>query len=105
MLSTLQAPTTTARGMNPARLMSAPLPDLLATADAVLVESSIPDRGFLGAAHPRGDGWVLSMPKGRPDVERELVARYLLGRALGVDVVPLPGPLHEARCDGAVAGE
>lgn len=85
-----------ARVISPARLLSTPLPDLLAAADAVLVESSIRDRGFLGAAHPRGDGWVLSMPANRPKVERDLVARYLLGRALGVDVAPLPGPLYEA---------
>jgi hypothetical protein len=58
------------------RLLDAPLPDLLADLDAELVESSITDPGFIGALLELPDGsLVLSMPPGRPRLERDCVAR------------------------------
>lgn len=76
------------------RLMSVPLPVLLRETGAVLFESGIDDPRFLGGVVERGDGsFVLSMPAGRDGAERDLLARYLLGKAVGLDVGPLPEPL------------
>ncbi|MER5875498.1 hypothetical protein ABT119_06155 [Streptomyces sp. NPDC001910] len=74
------------------RLLDAPLPDLLADLDAELVESSITDPGFIGALVQREDGsLILSMPPGRPRLERDCVARAMLGRMVGLPLGRLPG--------------
>jgi hypothetical protein len=74
------------------RLLGAPLPDLLADLDAELVESSITDPTFIGALLQLTDGsLVLSMPPNRPRLERDSVARAMLGRAVGVPLGRLPG--------------
>jgi hypothetical protein len=81
------------RAMTTARLLDAPLPQLLADLDVELVESSITDPGFIGAVVQRRDGsLVLSMPPGRPRLERDSVARAMLGQAIGVPLSPLPDP-------------
>jgi hypothetical protein len=59
---------------------------------AELVESSITDEEFTGAAVVCGGSVLLSMPPGRPEWERDAVARALLGDALGVPLPPLPSP-------------
>jgi hypothetical protein len=74
------------------RLLDAPLPSLLADLGAELVESSITDSTFIGALLELPDGsLVLSMPSGRPRLERDCVARAMLGRAVGVPLGRLPG--------------
>jgi hypothetical protein len=74
------------------RLLDAPLPDLLADLAVELVESSITDPTFIGALLQLPDGsLVLSMPPGRPRLERDSVARAMLGRAVGVPLGRLPG--------------
>lgn len=79
------------RGLSPARLMGAPLPQLLTEADAVIYDSSITDEPFFGAAIQRKDGHIaLAMPPGRDAIERDSVARMLLGKMLHVELAPLP---------------
>jgi len=78
--------------VTPARLLYAPLDDLLLELDVKLHLSSITDPGFVGALVQRRDGsLVLSMPPGRPRLERDCVARAMLGRAVGVPLGRLPG--------------
>ncbi|MFD9464335.1 hypothetical protein [Streptomyces sp. NPDC060027] len=71
--------------------MGAPLDDLLLELDVELHLSSIADPTFVGALVQREDGsLVLSMPQGRPRLERDCVARAMLGRAVGVPLGRLP---------------
>ncbi|MFC8009127.1 hypothetical protein [Streptomyces cinereoruber] len=63
------------------RLLSAPLPELLASSNAEIVDSSIQDAGFYGAAVHRRDGGIsLHLPKGRSAAERDVMVRQLVGR-------------------------
>lgn len=77
---------------SPQRLLDVPLAELLAELDVTLEESSITDPSFTGAAVVTRDRLILSMRTGQPDTERDVVARALLGRALGVPLSPLPEP-------------
>ncbi|WP_442803631.1 hypothetical protein OG411_29870 [Streptomyces pseudogriseolus] len=78
-------------------LLDTPLPHLLAAFDVELVESSITDRGFFGALVERRDGgWVLSMPVGRPELERDTAARMLLGEVFGLSLSPVPDQIEVA---------
>ncbi|MFZ4150486.1 hypothetical protein [Streptomyces pseudogriseolus] len=78
-------------------LLDTPLPQLLAAFDVELVESSISARGFFGALVERRDGgWVLSMPVGRPELERDTAARMLLGEVFGLSLSPVPDRLEVA---------
>ncbi|MFD6490307.1 hypothetical protein [Streptomyces sp. NPDC060188] len=72
--------------------MDTPLPQLLAELDVELVESEITERGFTGYAHREGGRLLLAMRPGQPALERDCVARALIGRALGVTMPPLPAP-------------
>lgn len=70
-------------------LTTAPLPELLEAANARIIDSEITDEWFFGAALQRKDGRIfLTMPTGRPDWERDAIARDLLARMLRVT---LPG--------------
>lgn len=81
--------------LSPARLMGAPLPQLLTEADAEIYDSSITDAKFFGCAIERKDGHIaLAMPSGRDVVERDTVARILLGKVLGIPMAPLPRSLR-----------
>ncbi|MEV8033932.1 hypothetical protein [Streptomyces sp. NPDC086182] len=74
-------------------LLDTPLPSLLAELHVELHLSSITDPGFIGALLELPDGsLVLSMPPGRPRLERDCVARAMLGRAVGVPMSELPEP-------------
>ncbi|GGU91142.1 hypothetical protein GCM10010275_30290 [Streptomyces litmocidini] len=65
------------------RLLSAPLPELLASSNAQIVDSSITDAGFYGAAVQRRDGGIsLHLPKGRSAAERDVMVRSLVGRLI-----------------------
>ncbi|MEU0783493.1 hypothetical protein ABZ341_18205 [Streptomyces sp. NPDC006173] len=74
------------------RLLDTPLPQLLAELDVELVESAITERGFTGYAHQEDGRLLLAMRPGQPAVERDCVARALLGNALGVPMPDLPAP-------------
>lgn len=79
-------------------LLECPLPQLLAELDVELVDSTITDAGFFGAFVERRDGSrLLSMPPGRPEFERDTVARMLLAQGLGLDAPPVPAPLAVSR--------
>ena len=79
------------RIITPARLLNAPLDDLLLELDVELHLSQITDPGFIGALVQLPDGsLVLSMPPGRPRLERDTVARAMLGQVIGVPLGPLP---------------
>lgn len=76
-----------------ARLLDAPLDELLLELDVELHLSKITNPGFTGAVVQRSDGsLVLSMPPGRPALERDTVARAMLGYAIGIPLGPLPEP-------------
>jgi hypothetical protein len=71
--------------------LDAPLDELLLELDVQLHLSSITDPGFIGALLELPDGTlVLSMPPGRPRLERDCVARAMLGRVVGVPLGRLP---------------
>jgi len=79
--------------LSPARVLDAPLPDLLAELDVEIVPSSITDADFFGAVVQRKSGEVyLSMPAGRSELEHDTVARYLLAQVFDVDLPQLPEP-------------
>ncbi|MFJ6929887.1 hypothetical protein ACIQUP_21580 [Streptomyces nigra] len=80
------------KALTPRDLLDAPLDELLAELDVTLEESSITDPSFTGAAVVTRDRLILSMRTGQPDTERDVVARALLGRVLGVPLSPLPEP-------------
>ncbi|MEV4424032.1 hypothetical protein AB0K23_01385 [Streptomyces sp. NPDC049602] len=65
------------------RLLSAPLSELLAKSDAEIVDSSITDAEFYGAAVQHRSGRIhLHLPADRSAQERDLMARTLVGRLL-----------------------
>lgn len=77
------------------RLLSAPLPELIAETGVKLIESSITDENFCGAVVVRdGQPTALWMPPGRSDIENNVIARYLIGKALHIDLTPLPEPFE-----------
>jgi hypothetical protein len=75
------------------RLLHDPLPDLFAEANVKVVESSITDERFCGAVVVRdGKPTALYMPAGRSEIENNVIARFLIGKALHMDLTPLPEP-------------
>lgn len=84
------------------RLLSAPLPELLAETNAEIVDSSIRDAGFYGAAVQARNGRIsLHLPTGRSDRERDTMIRALVGRLVGSDLKPLPASLEVRTYGGA----
>ncbi|MFF4536577.1 hypothetical protein [Streptomyces aureus] len=80
------------RRPRPARVGVFVISRLLLELHVELHLSSITDPGFIGALVQREDGsLVLSMPPGRPRLERDCVARAMLGRMVGVPLGQLPG--------------
>ncbi|MFF7854129.1 hypothetical protein [Streptomyces sp. NPDC007904] len=81
-------------------LMDTPLPVLINELGVTVFDSDITDREFFGAVVERKTGeLILSMPRGRSQLEHDTVARYLLAHAFGVDVAPMPAPLVTSRGD------
>ncbi|MEU7149167.1 hypothetical protein AB0B15_14195 [Streptomyces sp. NPDC045456] len=69
----------------PSRLMTAPLPELLAELGVVLATSGVDDPRFAGEAIRLDDGSVvLAMPPGWDPALSDLLARKLIGQELGV---------------------
>ncbi|MFP3986913.1 hypothetical protein U9R90_05300 [Streptomyces sp. E11-3] len=76
-----------------AHILNAPLPRLLTDTHTELVDSSITDEAFLGAAVQRKSGdIILAMPPGRSEMERDTMARYLLARVFRVALPKSPPP-------------
>lgn len=74
-------------------LMDTPLESLLAEYRVEVEPSSITDPEFTGGAVVRGDGsLVFVRPPARPASEWEMMARFLLGKALRVQLPDLPEP-------------
>ncbi|MEU1443074.1 hypothetical protein [Streptomyces mirabilis] len=86
------APIAPASYITTAHLLEAPLPQLLDELGAELVESSITEQGFTGYARREDGRLLLAMRRGQPVVERDCIARALLGDMLGVPLPPLPEP-------------
>ena len=81
------------RSITRARLLDAPLDDLLLELNVELHPSSITDPGFVGAVVQQPDGGLtLWMPPGQPQLERDTVARAMLGYVIGVPLATLPEP-------------
>ncbi|GAA1887879.1 hypothetical protein GCM10009837_07120 [Streptomyces durmitorensis] len=75
-------------------LLDTPLPDLLAELQVELVESRLTMRGFTGYVAREGALTVLALPPDRPEQERDMIVRQLLGTAFQV---PMPDPPGEYR--------
>ncbi|WP_435643837.1 hypothetical protein ACR9VJ_26280 [Streptomyces sp. H49] len=76
----------------PDYLLNTPLAQLL-TEFGVRVSVLEVEPGFTGWACVQADGGMLFVrPAGRPDAEWEIVARSMLGQALGVPLPPPPEP-------------
>ncbi|MER6350611.1 hypothetical protein ABT186_01845 [Streptomyces sp. NPDC001634] len=74
-------------------LMDAPLPQLLAEFRVDVSVLPIPDRTFTGGTYVRKDGSMLFVfREGQPPVEREMITRAMLGKALRVPMPDLPAP-------------
>lgn len=84
---------TPATSVTAARILDAPLDQLLAENRAQVVDSAITDSGFIGAViqHKSGE-IVLAMPTGRSDLEHDTAARYLLAQVFDVGLPQLPAP-------------
>jgi hypothetical protein len=76
-----------------ARILDAPLPQLLAENRAQVVDSTITDAEFIGAVIQRKSGeLILTMPTGRSELEHDTAARYLLAQVFDVGLPQLPAP-------------
>ena len=76
------------------RLLSAPLPELLAEVGAEIVDTSVTDDTFFGqVVKPRTGTALLCMPKGRSAFERDTIARILVGKLVGAPMRPVPPSL------------
>lgn len=76
-----------------AEILDTPLPQLLAENGVELFDSSIADASFCGAVVQRKKGGVLlAMPKGRSQMETDIVARYLIAQVFDVELSELSPP-------------
>ncbi len=76
------------------RLLSAPLPELLAEVDAQIVDTSVTDETYLGeVVKPRTGTALLCMPRGRSAFERDTIVRILVGKLVGAPMRPVPPSL------------
>jgi hypothetical protein len=75
------------------RLLSAPLPELLAEVGAEIVDAPASDDTTLGRLEGRLGAARLTMPAGRSAFERDTVARILVGKLLGAPMRPVPASL------------
>ncbi|MCX5202447.1 hypothetical protein OG897_13440 [Streptomyces sp. NBC_00237] len=94
---------TRATPLTPSRLLSTPLPDLLAELGVVSCPSSITDAGFFGALHELADGRLTLLLPGRDPVVEDTVARAMLGEVFGVPLAPLPDSVELSVLDSSAA--
>lgn len=83
------------------RLLSAPLPELLAEVGAEIVETPTVDETMLGKIEGRLGAARLRMPAGRSAFERDTVVRILVGKLVGAPMRPVPASL-DVRTYGGV---
>ncbi|MFD0074293.1 hypothetical protein ACFVIY_17850 [Streptomyces sp. NPDC127166] len=84
------------------RLLSAPLPELLAEVNAEIVDTPITDPKFFGqVVKPRIGTAKLCMPAGRSATERDTVIRILVGKLVGAPMRPVPPSLDVRTYGGA----
>lgn len=81
------------------RLLSAPLPELLAEVGGEIVETD--DDKILGKIEGRLGAAQLRMPAGRSAFERDTVVRILVGKLVGAPMRPVPASL-DVRTYGGV---
>lgn len=90
-MSLTQAPAPAQTKPSVDHLMDAPLDTLLAEFRADVSVLPVPDRAFTGGTYVREDGSMLFVfREGQPPVEREMITRAMLGRALRVPMPELP---------------
>ncbi|MFE0651024.1 hypothetical protein ACFVZH_20785 [Streptomyces sp. NPDC059534] len=78
-----------------ARLLSAPLPELLAEVGAEIIDAPAQYDSFEGVAlRPQTGPIQVVLPKGRSAQYRDTMARALVGRLIGTDLKPLPASLE-----------
>lgn len=77
------------------RLLDAPLDELIAETNVEFIQSSITDEKFFGAFVARkGKRTLVMMRAGLSDIEHNVIARYLIGQSLHMDLTPLPAPFE-----------
>lgn len=77
------------------RLLSTPLPTLLAEVGAEIIDAPAEYDDFEGiAVRPHVGPIQVVLPKGRSSQYRETMARALVGRLCGTDLKPLPASLE-----------
>lgn len=81
--------------LTPDRLLSAPLPELLAEVDAEIVDAPSEFDGFEGVALKYHAGPIqVVLPKARSAAHRDSMARLVVGQLFGTDLGPLPASLE-----------
>lgn len=80
--------------LTPARLLSTPLPELLAELGVESFPSTIREAGFFGALVQGSDGHLVLTQPGQNPVAEDTLARAMLGRVFGVPLAPLPDCLE-----------
>ncbi|MEU2236152.1 hypothetical protein [Streptomyces vietnamensis] len=93
---------TTANTLTVDRLLSAPLPELLAEVGAEIIDTSVTDETFFGeVVKPRTGRALLCMPTGRSAFERDTIIRILVGKLVGAPMRPVPPSLDVRTYGGA----
>ncbi|MFC8273779.1 hypothetical protein ACFUJR_14900 [Streptomyces sp. NPDC057271] len=86
----------------PARLVTAPLPELLAEANATVIIAPKRYDNFEGIAIAgQSGGNHIVLPRGRSARQRNTMARMLVGRLLGAEMAQLPASLEVRTYGGA----
>ncbi|MFG2130511.1 hypothetical protein ACGFNV_22215 [Streptomyces sp. NPDC048751] len=80
-------------------IMDAPLDELLAEFDIELTIVAIDEPEFTGIAYIKRGQIKYVLPAGRPDAEREIVVRAMLGQTLHVELPDLPDPYKLSEFD------
>ena len=83
------------------RLLSAPLPELLAEVGAEIIDTPADDDITLGRIEGRLGAAQLRMPTGRSDFERDTVIRILVGKLVGAPMRPVPPSIDVRAFGGA----
>jgi hypothetical protein len=91
-----------AQKMTSARILSTPLPELLAEVDAEIVDAPSEFDAFEGVALKYHAGPIqVVLPKARSAAHRDAMARLVVGQLFGADLGPLPASLEVRTYGGA----
>lgn len=80
-------------------LMDSPLEQLLAEFDIEVSVYAIDEPEFTGIAIVKADKVRYILPANRPDAEREIVVRAMLGQTFRVELPDLPAPYQLSEFD------